>query len=57
MTPRKASLRVAHQRTCPLAMATTLESAAKGSGCKCQPSYYVITPDSKRPIGVVGFDG
>jgi integrase len=45
MTPRKASLRVAHARTCPLATLTAIESTSKGSRCKCQPSYYVMWRD------------
>lgn len=45
MTPRKASLRVAHQRTCPLASRTSIASVAKGAGCTCKPSYYVLWRD------------
>ncbi|HXG75181.1 MAG TPA: tyrosine-type recombinase/integrase [Gaiellaceae bacterium] len=45
MTPRKASLRVAHARSCPNASKTALASAGRGSGCTCQPSYYVATRD------------
>ena len=40
MTPRKASLRVAHQGSCPNANATALDSL---TGCKCKPSYYVLS--------------
>lgn len=41
MTPRTASLRVAHQATCPNANQTTLDSLR---GCKCKPgpSYYTF---------------
>src|SRR5437660_528233 len=39
MTPRKASLRVAHARSCPNAGKTALDSL---KGCKCQPSYYTF---------------
>jgi integrase len=39
MTPRKASLRVAHQGSCPNANATALNSL---KGCKCSPSYYTL---------------
>jgi integrase len=42
MTPRKASLRVAHQGTCPNASKTALESVGRGSGCTCSPSYYTF---------------
>jgi integrase len=52
MTPRKASLRVAHEAHCPNATKTALESAArritvledgrKVGGCKCSPSYYTF---------------
>lgn len=45
MTPRRASLRVAHQASCPNATKTSLDSLA---GCKCQPSYYVF---NRRPDG------
>lgn len=40
MTPRTASLRVAHQGSCPNATKTALSSVGRGSGCKCDPSYY-----------------
>ena len=41
MTPRSASLRVAHQATCPNANQTKLDSLR---GCKCKPgpSYYTF---------------
>ena len=39
MTPRKASLRVAHQGSCPHANATTLASL---KGCRCSPSFYTF---------------
>lgn len=39
MTPRKASLRVAHQGSCPNANATALDSL---KGCKCSPSFYTL---------------
>jgi integrase len=42
MTPRTASLRVAHQAKCPNATQTTLESVGRGSGCTCKPSYYTF---------------
>jgi integrase len=42
MTPRTASLRVAHQGTCPNATKTALTSAGRGSGCKCAPSFYTF---------------
>ena len=47
MTPRKASLRVAHQATCPSSSKTTLDTAPKGkirNGCQCKPgpSYYTF---------------
>jgi integrase len=42
MTPRKASLRVAHRRDCPNANKTSLESVGRGSGCTCSPSYYTF---------------
>jgi integrase len=45
MTPRRASLRVAHQAACPNATKTALESAGRGSGCRCQPSYYTFHRD------------
>jgi integrase len=42
MTPRTASLRVAHQGTCPNATKTALTSVGRGRGCKCQPSFYTF---------------
>jgi integrase len=42
MTPRRASLRVAHQRDCPNASKTSLESVARGGGCTCKPAYYAF---------------
>jgi integrase len=42
MTPRTASLRVAHQGNCLNATKTALSSVGRGSGCKCSPSYYVF---------------
>jgi integrase len=42
MTPRTASLRVAHQGNCPNATKTALSSVGRGSGCKCSPSYYTF---------------
>jgi integrase len=42
MTPRTASLRVAHQTSCPNATQTTLTSVGRGSGCTCSPSYYTL---------------
>jgi integrase len=48
MSPRRASLRVAHQSTCPNASRTSVDSLA---GCKCKPSYYVSYRDrSGRPV-------
>jgi integrase len=48
MTPRKASLRVAHQQACKNATATALESL---KGCTCTPSYYVFQRDRDgRPV-------
>lgn len=48
MSPRKASLRVAHQRTCAHAKQTSLDSL---KGCTCSPSYYVLTRDRDgRPV-------
>ena len=50
MSPRKASLRVAHQRSCPNATKSALSSVDKGSGCGCSPSYYVFSRDREgRP--------
>jgi integrase len=42
MTPRTASLRVAHQGTCPNATKTALTSVGRASGCKCEPSFYTF---------------
>ena len=42
MTPRTASLRVAHQGSCPNATKTALISVGRGSGCKCEPSFYTF---------------
>jgi integrase len=42
VTPRKATLRIAHQATCPNASKTAIESK---TGCKCQPSFYVMWRD------------
>ena len=47
MTPRKASLRVAHAASCPNRTKTSLASLR---GCKCSPSYYV---SSRRRDGSV----
>jgi integrase len=49
MTPRTASLRVAHQGHCPNATKTALTSIGRGSGCKCSPTYYTShrTSDGK----------
>lgn len=41
MSPRKASLRVAHQASCPNATKTSLDSV-KGCKCKPGPSYYTF---------------
>lgn len=51
MSPRKASLRVAHARSCPNVTKTALSSAGRGSGCSCAPSYYVFSRDRDgRPV-------
>jgi len=42
MTPRTASLRVAHQGHCPNATKTALASVGRRSGCKCEPSFYTF---------------
>src|SRR5947207_3290035 len=42
MTPRKASLRVAHQGSCANATKNALSSVGRGSGCTCDPSYYTF---------------
>jgi integrase len=42
MTPRTASLRVAHQGVCPNATKTALTSVGRASGCKCEPSFYTF---------------
>jgi integrase len=42
MSPRTASLRVAHQASCPNATKTALTSVGRGSGCKCEPSFYTF---------------
>src|SRR4051794_32175936 len=42
MSPRKASLRVAHLRGCANASKTALDSVGRGNGCTCNPSYYVF---------------
>jgi integrase len=39
---RKVSLRVAHQKDCPNATKTALDSVGRGSGCTCEPSYYTF---------------
>ena len=36
MAPRKVSLRVAHQGSCPNATRTALDSIGRGTGCACQ---------------------
>ncbi len=47
MSPRKASLRVAHQRSCKNATKTALSSL---KGCTCSPSYYTFHRDREgRP--------
>ncbi len=51
MSPRKASLRVAHQRSCPNQTKTALTSVGRRSGCTCTPSYYVFSRDRDgRPV-------
>ena len=48
MSPRKASLRVAHQRTCAKATKTSIDSL---KGCTCSPSYYIFSRDREgRPV-------
>ncbi len=41
--PRAATLRVGHQRGCPNASRTSLDSLA---GCRCKPSYYTFHRDA-----------
>jgi integrase len=51
MSPKKASLRVAHQGNCPNATRTALDSVGRGSGCACSPSYYTFQRGKDgRPI-------
>lgn len=51
MSPRKASLRVAHQRSCPNVSRSALDSTGRGSGCTCEPSYFVFYRDREgRPV-------
>ena len=50
MTPRKASLRVAHQARCANASKSALESTGKGSGCTCSPSFYVMHRDRSEAV-------
>jgi integrase len=45
VSPRKASLRVAHQRTCANKTKTALSSVGRGAGCTCAPSYYTFHRD------------
>jgi hypothetical protein len=45
VTPRKASLRVAHASACPNASKTALDSTGRGSGCSCEPSFYTFHRD------------
>ena len=42
MSPRKASLRVAHERYCPNRTKSALSSTGRGSGCKCEPSFFAF---------------
>jgi len=53
MSPRKVSLRVAHQGHCPNATRTALSSVGRGSGCKCEPSFYTFqrAPNGKPDKG------
>jgi integrase len=53
MTPRTASLRVAHQEHCDNRNRSALTSVGRGSGCKCEPSYYTFqrTRDGKPKKG------
>jgi integrase len=51
MSPRKASLRAAHARSCPNVSKTALSSVGRGNGCTCTPSYYVFSRDRDgRPV-------
>jgi integrase len=51
LSPRKASLRVAHQRSCANVSRSALDSTGRGSGCTCEPSYYVFYRDREgRPV-------
>ena len=51
MSPRKASLRAAHARSCPNVSRTALSSVGRRSGCTCSPSYYVFSRDRDgRPV-------
>jgi integrase len=51
MSPRKASLRVAHSRSCPNVTKTAVSSVGRASGCTCTPSYYVFSRDRDgRPV-------
>jgi integrase len=44
---RSASIRVAHQRSCPNYTRTSLDSVGKASGCTCRaPSYFTAYRDS-----------
>ena len=47
MSPRTASLQVAHQRDCPNESKTSLSSVGSGSGCKCKPRYYTFHRDER----------
>lgn len=44
--PRKASLRVAHQRSCPNYKRSSLDSTGARNGCACQPSYFTFHRDT-----------
>jgi integrase len=51
MSPRKASLRVAHSRSCPNVTKSALSSVGRGTDCSCSPSYYVFSRDRDgRPV-------
>jgi integrase len=42
MNPRTVSVQVAHESDCPNAGKTSLKTIGRGSGCKCEPSYYTF---------------
>ena len=50
MTPRKVSVRVAHQRGCANASKTALSSVGRKSGCTCSPSFYTFHRDRNEKV-------